>query len=152
MNESAEQKTTTANGTKYVTMPGPGGTSIVMTPEAKEEVERHANILRITPEGENPVIYWHQVAQDAIKSAEKERIRAKQAQDELGRTKRSFDNLTERIATKNAEYRTQIEKAEVPFDLSRLVGMAGEGTIDLNVTIQIKGKRRMPLYEHEEDN
>ena len=153
MNEQNGQKTTSISAPEYVTMPGPGGTTVVMTPEAKDEVERHANILRITPDGENPVIYWHQVAQDAIKSAESARNQAKQARDELNRSIQSYDNLIEKIARQNTEYRAQIEKekAEVPFDLSRLVGLAGQGDIDLNVTVQIKGKRRPPLYEHEDE-
>ena len=141
-------------GTPHVTMPGPGGSTNILTQEQKDMLQRRGNIISITPDGEDPVLYWHQVAQDAIKSAESARNQAKQAREERAKTQRAFDNLTARIARKNEEYRMQVEKdkSEVPFDLSRLVGMAGQGDIDLNVTVQIKGKRRMPLYEHEEDD
>lgn len=140
--------------TPHVTMPGPGGSTDILTKEQKDMLHRRGNIISITPDGEDAVLYWHQVAQDAIKSAESARNQAKQAREERDKTQRAFDNLTARIARKNEEYRVQIEKdkSEVPFDLSRLVGMAGQGDIDLNVTVQIKGKRRMPLYEHEEDD
>ena len=141
------------NSTPYVTMPGPGGSTDILTKEQKDRLQRRGNIVSITPDGEDPVLYWHQVAQDAIKSAESARNQAKQARESMNESKRAYDSLTERIAQKNTEYRMQIEKekAEVPFDLSRLVGMAQDGTIDLNVTIQIKGKRRPPLYEHEDE-
>ena len=139
--------------TPHVTMPGPGGSVDILTQEQKDRLKRRGNIVSITPDGEDPVLYWHQVAQDAIKSAESARNQAKQARESMNEAKRAYDSLTERIVQKNTEYHMQIEKdkVEVPFDLSRLVGMAQDGTIDLNVTIQIKGKRRPPLYEHEDD-
>ena len=139
--------------TPHVTMPGPGGSTDILTKEQKDMLQRRGNILSITPDDQDPIVYWHQVAQDAIKSAESARNQAKQAREELNRSKQSYDNLTDRIARQNTEYRAQIEKekAEVPFDLSRLVGLAGQGDIDLNVTVQIKGKRRPPLYEHEDE-
>ena len=149
MNEHLNSVTSTP----HVTMPGPGGSVDILTQEQKDRLQRRGNIVSITPDGEDPVLYWHQVAQDAIKSAESARNQAKQAREELNRSKQSFTNLTDRIARENEKYRMQIEKdkAEVPFDLSRLVGMAQDGTIDLNVTVQIKGKRRRPEYEHEDD-
>ena len=140
--------------TPHVTMPGPGGSTDILTKEQKDMLQRRGNILSITPDDQDPIVYWHQVAQDAIKSAESARNQAKQAREELNRSKQSHENLIEGLVRKNAEYRTQVEKdkSEVPFDLSRLVGLAGQGDIDLNVTVQIKGKRRHPLYEHEEDD
>ena len=149
MNEHLNSVTSTP----HVTIPGPGGSTDILTQEQKDRLQRRGNIVSITPDGEDPVLYWHQVAQDAIKSAESARNQAKQARESMNEAKRAYDSLTERIVQKNTEYRVQIEKekSEVPFDLSRLVGMTQDGTIDLNVTIQIKGKRRPPLYEHEDD-
>ena len=144
MNEPSEKKTFVVNGVSPYTS---------VDEQERDINRRRANIMTITPVDQDPVVYWHQVAQDAIKSAESARNQAKQARDERDKTKHAFDCLTERIAQQNTEYRVQIEKekSEVPFDLSRLVGMAGQGDIDLNVTVQIKGKRRPPLYEHEDE-
>ena len=144
MNEPSEKKTFVVNGVSPYTS---------IDEQERDINRRRANIMTITPVDQDPVVYWHQVAQDAIKSAESARNQAKQAREAMNESKRAYDSLTERIAQKNTEYRMQIEKdkAEVPFDLSRLVGMAQDGTIDLNVTVQIKGKRRLPVYEHEDE-
>ena len=136
--------------TPYVTMPGPGGSAIVMTPEAKEEVERHANILRITPEGYDPLIYWHSVSQDAIKTSEKAKNDAKQAREERDRIQRAYDGLVERLTAKIAN-----ERKRNPLDLTNLITMAGTGQCNLNIAITIskgEGKEYHPYdYERSED-
>ncbi len=140
-----EKKTVVMNGVSTYT---------AIDPDEQNIQQKVNNIMANTPNGYDPLVYWHQVAMDAIKSGQSAQNAAKQARDELGKAQRSFDRLSERIAQQNADYRVQIEKAksEVPFDLSRLVGLAGKGTIDLNVTIQIKGKGRRPEYEHEDED
>lgn len=119
-----------------------------------DQIQEYVNVLEITPKDQDPVLYWHQVAMDAIKAQESAQNRAKQANEERAKAQRAFDDLTEKTAQRIADYKMRVDKEtqEVPFDLSRLVGMARSGDVDLNVNIQIKGKRRMPQYEHEEDD
>lgn len=119
-----------------------------------DQIQEYVNVLEITPKDQDPVLYWHQVAMDAIKSQESAQNRAKQADAERAKAQRAFDDLTEKTAQRIADYKMRVDKEtqEVPFDLSRLVGMAHSGDVDLNVNIQIKGKRRMPQYEYEKDD
>lgn len=121
---------------------------------SEDDVTNYMNIMSITPNDQNPVLYWHQVAMDAIKSQESAQNRAKQADADRAKAQRAFDDLTEKTAQKIADYKMRVDKEtqEVPFDLSRLVGMARSGDVDLNVSVQIKGKRRMPQYEYEKDD
>ena len=80
-------------------------------------------------------MYWYQVAQDAIKSAEKERERAKYAAAGRDKAERDLKLFTERLIARAAS-----EKATIPLDISRLVELAQCGDIDLSVNIGIYGK------------
>ena len=97
-----------------------------------ENRKRRNEIMRITPELVDPVVYWHQVAQDAIRTAEKERERTKLAVTERERAERDYKLLTERLVSEAADQRSRI-----PLDVSRLIDMAQTGSIDLNFSIYI---------------
>ena len=92
------------------------------------------DILRNTPCDQDPLIYWHQVAQDAIKSADKERERTKYALAGRDKAEREFNGLTERLVQQNAANRN-----DMPLDLSRIIQMASSGTIDLSISLYISG-------------
>ena len=54
--------------------------------------ERRMKILANTPDDVDPVCYWHQVAMDAIRSADKEREKGKDDRDRLGMYERAEKN------------------------------------------------------------
>ena len=97
--------------------------------------ELKSKIIHNTPCGQDPVVYWYQVAQDAIKSAEKERERTKYAAAGRDKAERDLKLFTERLIARAAS-----EKATIPLDISRLVELAQCGDIDLSVNIGIDGK------------
>lgn len=97
--------------------------------------ELKSKIIHNTPCGQDPVVYWYQVAQDAIKSAEKERERTKYAAAGRDKAERDLKLFTERLIA-----RATSEKATIPLDISRLVELAQCGDIDLSVNIGIYGK------------
>ena len=97
--------------------------------------ELKSKIIHNTPCGQDPVVYWYQVAQDAIKSAEKERERTKYAAAGRDKAERDLKLFTERLIARAAS-----EKATIPLDISRLVELAQCGDIDLSVNIGIYGK------------
>ena len=93
------------------------------------------DIIRNTPHGQDPVVYWYHVAQDAIRSAEKERERAKYATAGRDKAERDLNLFTERLIARAAS-----DKSTIPLDISRLVELAQCGDIDLSVNIGIYGK------------
>lgn len=97
--------------------------------------ELKSKIIHNTPCGQDPVVYWYQVAQDAIKSAEKERERTKYAAAGRDKAERDLKLFTEHLIARAAS-----EKATIPLDISRLVELAQCGDIDLSVNIGIYGK------------
>ena len=114
---------------KRIEMTGPG----FYTAESASDRERH-NIISITPGEQDPLIYWHQVAQDAIKTAEKEREKAKYAVAGRDRAERELNTFTERLVQQTAANRN-----DMPLDLSRIIQMASSGTIDLSISLYISG-------------
>ena len=102
-----------------------------------KDAERRANIISITPPGQDPVIFWHQVAQDAIRSAETAEKRATIARTERERAERDLKAFTERLVQQTA-----IGKARTPLDVSRLVELAQLGMIDLNISVGIYGTKK----------
>ena len=112
---------------KRIEMTGPS----FYTAESITDRERR-NILDITPGEQDPLVYWHQVAQDAIKTAEKERERAKYAVAGRDKAEREFNGLTERLVRQAAA-----NSNNMPLDLTRLVEMASTGKIDLSVSLYI---------------
>lgn len=101
-----------------------------------ESDRKRADIIRITPPDQDPIIYWHQVAQDAIRSAEKERERTKHAVADRNKAQQDYKCLTERLVDRAAQAR-----ARTPLDFSNLIEKARTGDIDLNVSIGIYGRR-----------
>lgn len=97
--------------------------------------ELKSKIIHNTPCGQDPVVYWYEVAQDAIKTAEKERERTKYAAAGRDKAERDLKLFTERLIARAAS-----EKATIPLDISRLVELAQCGDIDLSVNIGIYGK------------
>ena len=96
------------------------------------DVKKRVEILRITPPDMDPIVYWHQVAQDAIKSSERARKNAFQAVEERERAERELRYFTEKLVNASAD-----ERAKVPFDVSHLIDMARSGDIDLGITVNI---------------
>lgn len=93
------------------------------------------DIIRNTPYDQDPLIYWHQVAMDAIKTADREREKAKHAVEERNKMDNDLTIFTNQLITQAAS-----DKSSLPLDISRLVDMARCGDIDLNVSIGIYGK------------
>ena len=102
-----------------------------------KEAERRANIIAITPAGQDPVIFWHQVAQDAIRTSENDRRRAENARASQRKAEEALRNFTDSLVQRTAE-----AKSNTPIDLSRLVELAQTGMIDLNINISISGTRK----------
>lgn len=96
-----------------------------------------SKIISITPHGQDPVVFWHQVARDAIKTSEKDRKRAEDARREQARAEHDLQYFTERLVERTAD-----QKARIPLDVSNLVRMARDGEIDLSVSLYINGKGR----------
>lgn len=96
--------------------------------------ELKSKIIHNTPCGQDPVVYWYEVAQDAIKSAEKERERTKYAAAGRDKAEREFNGLTERLVQQAAANRSNM-----PLDMTRLIEMASTGKIDLSVNLYISG-------------
>lgn len=101
-----------------------------------EEESRKLDILRITPAGQDPLIYWHQVAQDAIHSIEKERERAKAAVAGRDKAEKDLAYFTERLVQQ-----ATVAKNAVPLDLSKLIDKVECGDIDLNLSLYISRAR-----------
>ena len=101
-----------------------------------EAATKRNYIVGKTPVGYDPLIYWHQVATDAIKSAEKERENAKQERTERERVAARLNSFTNIVAEKATD-----QRAKVPLDLSRLIDRAATGDIDLNLSIYISKGR-----------
>lgn len=97
---------------------------------------RRNNIISDTPVGYDPLIYWRQVATDAIKSVEKERENAKKERTERERISARLNSFTNIVAEKATD-----QRAKVPLDLSRLIDRAASGDIDLNLSIYISKGR-----------
>lgn len=102
------------------------------TEQAKREVFLRNKIIANTPEGYDPVIYWHQVAMDAIRGAEKDRESSARAREERDRMKRDYDRLTSRLVDEAAR-----QKSRIPLDVSNLVEMARSGDISLSMSIYV---------------
>lgn len=94
--------------------------------------QERANIIRNTPDGADPVIYWHTVAMDAIRSAERWQVKEKTATAERDNARSDLDRFSNRLIDETARKRSQS-----PLDLSNLIRMAGLGEIDLNLNISI---------------
>jgi len=107
-----------------------------VTATEAEAVQKRQDILRITPAGQDPVLYWHQVAQDAIRSAEKERERAKYAVAGRDKAERELKDFTARLVQQTAT-----AKSRYPLDLSQLIDKVQDGDIDLNVSLYISRAR-----------
>ena len=101
-----------------------------------ETDRKRADILRITPPDADPIVYWHQVAQDAIRTAEHERERTKHARADKDKAERDYKYLTERLVDRAAQAR-----ARTPLDFTNLIEKARTGDIDLNVSIGIYGRK-----------
>lgn len=106
---------------------------------SKEDVDaaqKRADIIRNTPAGQDPVIYWHQVAMDAVHSSERDQARTRAAVEGRDRAEKDLDLFTKRLIDQTAR-----EKAQTPLDVSNLVRMARDGDISLNINISISGGR-----------
>lgn len=94
-------------------------------------MSKENDIISITPLGEDPLIYWHQVAQDAINAREKMELRLKMATNDLERIRAAAKVQSEEYGRYMAEKHHALPTAD---DLLRLV-RAGE--IDLNVDLRL---------------
>lgn len=104
---------------------------------SKEDVDaaqKRADIIRNTPAGQDPVIYWHQVAMDAVHSSERDQARTRAAVEGRDRAEKDLDRYTTRLTNEIAR-----QRANAPLDLTNLVRMARDGEINLNLNISISG-------------
>lgn len=104
---------------------------------SKEDVDaaqKRADILRNTPSGQDPVIYWHQVAMDAVHSSERDQARTRAAVEGRERAEKDLNIFTKRLVDEVAKNRDN-----APFDLTNLIRMARDGDISLNLNISISG-------------
>lgn len=101
-----------------------------------DQIQEYINVLENTPKDQDPVLYWHQVAMDAIKSAESAQKRAKRAEELRDRADNELTAMTSGLVARTAD-----KRALIPLDMSRLIDLAATGAIDLNVSLFIsKGK------------
>ena len=105
-----------------------------ITTENIESAQKRADILRNTPPGQDPVIYWHQVAMDAVHSSERDHARAHTATEERVRAEKDLDLFTKRLIDQAAR-----EKSRTPLDLTNLITMARDGDINLYMSLSISG-------------
>ena len=89
-------------------------------------------IIQNTPDGQDPVVYWHQVAMDAVLSSEKDAERTRAAVKERDQARSDLEIFTSRLISQAAR-----EKERVPLDISRLIDMVLDGAIDLNLSFYI---------------
>ena len=92
-----------------------------------------AGILNNTPAGQDPIVYWHNVAMDAIRRNQELQETAKRAVDERDEIKRDLDRFTKRLINQ-----TSNNKSRIPLDISNLVSIAQSGNIDLTLSIGIR--------------
>jgi hypothetical protein len=85
------------------------------------------NILAITPEGEDPLIFWHQAAQDAIQSAQKQKERHADADREL------FD-LQRQERLRKAREQNELLHKTIP-DFRDLLNRVMNGDFSMNVQL-----------------
>ena len=107
---------------------------VEMKDDAAEAAQKRADILRNTPAGQDPVIYWHQVAMDAVRSSEKDHARTRVAVEGRERAEKDLNIFTKRLVDEVAKNRDN-----APFDLTNLIRMARDGDISLNLNISISG-------------
>ena len=99
-----------------------------------DAAQKRADIIRNTPSGQDPVIYWHQVAMDAVHSSERDHARTRAAVEGRDRAEKDLDRYTTRLTDEIAK-----QRANAPLDLTNLVRMARDGEISLNLNISISG-------------
>ena len=109
---------------------------VEMKDDAADAAQKRADIIRNTPAGQDPVIYWHQVAMDAVHSSERDQARTRAAVEGRDRAEKDLDLFTKRLIDQAAR-----EKERTPLDVSNLVRMARDGDISLNINISISGGR-----------
>lgn len=98
-----------------------------------DQIPEYVSILENTPHDQDPVLYWHQVAIDAIRAQEAAQKRAKRADCLRERAERELNTMTSGLVARTAD-----KRALIPLDMSRLIDMAKFGYIDLDVAISIK--------------
>lgn len=98
-----------------------------LDPHTADMVNRRKNILAITPEGEDPLIFWHQVAQDAIQSAQKQKERHADADRELL-------DLQRREQFSKERERNELFRQTVP-NLRDLLNRVMNGDFSMNVQV-----------------
>ena len=101
-----------------------------------DQISRRGNIIAITPPGYDPVLYWHQAAQDAIQSGQKAQERAERFRVERDQAKHDLENYINRLI-----HSTACATNSNPVDVSKLVTMAQQGEIDLNISVFVTKNR-----------
>ena len=95
--------------------------------------QKRINIINNTPSGYDPLVYWHQVAQDAIHSRERELQNKQERTEELERLRRYEQNERKRV-----EY----ELREQTFPSVReLLSRVKDGDFSINISIGIYPNR-----------
>lgn len=105
-----------------------------VTKEDAETVRKRSDIIRNTPAGYDPVVYWHHVVMDAVHSSERDQARTRAAVEGRDRAEKDLDRYTTRLTNEIAR-----QRANAPLDLTNLIRMARDGEINLNLNISISG-------------
>lgn len=90
-----------------------------------EMAKLHTDILNQTPHGEDPVIYWHRLAMDAIRSADKERQRTQDIRNEN-------DNLKRFQVNENARVQRELKQQTMP-PVRELINRVQNGDFSMNI-------------------
>ena len=93
----------------------------------EEAIAARQNILRITPEGEDPVLYWHQVAVDAIKARERREDRVHKMAEDLR-------HLQNRVDMENQQKIADLKNQSLPQFRELLSGVTHG---DFYMTVQL---------------
>ena len=89
-------------------------------------------IIQNTPVGQDPVIYWHQVAIDAMQETAKRQRKEKEMTEQRDQARSDLELFTHRLIDQAAR-----EKSRAPLDISRLIELVQDGAIDLNLSFYI---------------
>ena len=102
--------------------------------ENADKANLRTNIISITPSGQDPVIYWHQVSIDAIDAAERLKTKLKISEEQLKSARSDLELFSKRLIDQTARQRSQL-----PLDLTNLFRMARDGDVCVNINISVSG-------------
>ena len=111
------------NEKKQVILNGPSPYSM----ESDDDRKRR-DICNLVPAGQDPLIYWHQVAMDAIDAQEKTKARHKDEQIELEKLKYEDEN-------RKVREKLNLERRSVENQFRILLNRVSHGDFSMDVTL-----------------